>query len=324
MSTPAQVERRLICPLCGDAPARRWRRHAGRAIAACATCGLRITWPRPTEEELERFYARPDYYARHAMVSDEHAAWDERLAALVARVPGRVARVLDFGAGEGHAVAALRRLGYAAEGIEPSATGRAGARRRYGFELWSALESPASGCPPSFDLVIALHSLEHVVDPLATLRDLTNQVCPGGHVALEVPHADSADLWFPRERERILSLPAHLYHFTPQTLTRVVERAGLVVVEIVLSNPLLLERAFAWRAARHAATSSRARLVAPLAPEHGHPSDTPAPVEAPTPTYGLRALWARRVLPALRQRWPGYKFQLLARRLDGCPPSVTP
>lgn len=319
MSAAGREARRLDCPLCGVAPARRWRRHAGYAIDACGSCGLRITWPRPVPEELERFYARPDYYSRHAMASDDRGAWDERVAALVSRVPGHVERVLDFGAGEGHAVAALRRLGYVAEGIEPSVTGRAGARARHGIGLSSALAELAT----DFDLAIALHSLEHVDEPVATLRALSAHVRAGGHVFIEVPHAGSADLWLARERERILSLPAHLYHFTPQTLARVVECAGLALVEVALSNPLLLERAFAWRAARRASVRSHGVATeTERAPGHA-----PAAVGAPAGPGGLRALWSHRLLPALRRRWPGYKFQLLARRpddqLDGRLTSVT-
>lgn len=304
---------RVDCPLCGDQPSRPWRREAGHTVVACSSCGLRITWPRPTAEELARVYAQADYYARHAMASDDPAAWDERLAALLARVPAPIEHVLDFGAGEGHGVAALRRLGYAAEGLEPSSAGRLGARAQHGIELRAGFDELG---PARFDLVLALHSLEHVPGPIAALRTLAASLRPGGWLLIEVPHAGSADLWLARERGRILSLPAHLYHFTPTTLTRIVECAGLAVFDVTLSNPLLLERAFAWRASRQA----RARPRATCAPVGASAAGAGPPLPG---RAGLRGLWARRLLPALRRRLPGYKFQLLARRLDGPPASMT-
>jgi SAM-dependent methyltransferase len=294
------VSTRLTCPLCGPAPARVWRRHGGFTIVRCGGCGLLVTWPRPSDDVLRAFYARADYYSAHGMPGAE--AWGARARGLLAHVPERVTSVLDFGAGEGHAVAAWRAQGLRAEGVEPSPPAREAARRRHGIDLAADLaELPANG----FDLATAIHSLEHVPDPPATLRELASRVRPGGFVLIEVPHARTVELWTRRGRETVLHLPAHLFHFEPETLARVVARAGLSTVEVVLTNPDALERAFAWRARRRAADAgNRARVTAAV----------DARADAPTPRRGWRGLWSARLLPALRRRFPGYKFQLLARR----------
>lgn len=288
------------CPLCGRVPARVVRRHAGFAIVRCGVCGLQVTWPRPDAALLQAFYARDDYYAAHAMDDAAAAGWKARAQGLLERVPEAVTRLLDFGAGQGHGVAAWRELGLDAEGVEPTANARARALATHGVRLHATLDELTSA---AFDLVTAIHSLEHVADPLATLRALRARVRPGGYVLLEVPHARTVELWTRGGRERVLHLPAHLYHFEPETLARLVERAGLEVGEVWLVNPVFLERLFAWRARRGTQVT---------APAH---AATAAALRPATPARrGLRRVWAARLLPALRRRLPGYKFQLLARR----------
>ncbi len=289
------------CPLCGRGPrARVWRRHAGHTIRRCGACGLLVTWPRPTPEALRAFYDSADYYETHAMGAAAASAWDERARGLLLHVPQAVASVLDFGAGEGHAVAALRRLGLRAEGVEPAPRPRAVARERHGLTLAADIdELPAD----AFDLALLIHSLEHVCDPVGALRAVASRVRPEGFVLIEVPHARAAALWTERGRERVLHLPAHLVHFVPETLAAVVARAGLRVLDVILTNPDSLERLFARRARR--------RGPAPRTPPPDAVAGAPDLQRA---SRAARAFWARSVLPFIRRRFPGYKFQVLARR----------
>jgi len=88
-----------------------------------------------------------------------------------------------------------------------------------------------------------LDVLEHVVDPLATLKRVHALLRPGGAVAIAVPNQGSlltylvgwyARLGGPAANAMLFRLyvPPHLYYFTPPTLRRVVEAAGFRVVEL--------------------------------------------------------------------------------------------
>lgn len=293
---------RVECPLCGASPARRWRRHSGFTIVSCRGCGLRITWPRPSAAELAALYDDAAYYDARAMGAAVSAAWVERAREILAAVPAPVERALDVGAGEGHAVAALRALGVQAHGVEPSPAARAAALARYGVTLDAELPPAGDG---SWDLVTYIHALEHFADPVDALRRAAARLRPGGCVFIEVPHARSIELLTRRGRERLLDLPAHLYHFVPATLTRVAERAGLEVSAVRLANPEALERLFAWRARRRA-QGGGARAEGPVT--------AAPPAGGAAPRSAWRRHWGARVLPWLRERFPGYKFQLVARR----------
>jgi SAM-dependent methyltransferase len=269
-------------------------------VLRCVRCGLGLTQPQPTAAELARFYDSA-YYEHHAMGADAAAGWPARAAEIMARVPTRPSRVLDWGAGQGHFVAALRRLGLDAEGVEPSPSAREAACVAYGIELRPTL--PAAGC---YDLITLIHSLEHVPDPAGVLAALARCAAPGGVLFIEVPHAASFEMWRPARRRQILSLPAHLVHFTPASLCRLVESVALKVEAVHLINPDWLEWLFALRAGlkRGSARPRDTRVYV-----QGSGGMAPESVTA----SGVRSLWRTSLLPRIREHSPGWRFQVVAR-----------
>src|SRR5215468_4873419 len=125
----------VCCPLCGVRPARRWTRKGDWTIVRCSGCNLLITWPRPDAQTLARIYADEGYYDARNMGSAAAAAWAERARGILDNLGFLPRSVLDFGAGAGHFVFALREMGIIADGIEASPSGRAAARRLHGVEL---------------------------------------------------------------------------------------------------------------------------------------------------------------------------------------------
>jgi 2-polyprenyl-3-methyl-5-hydroxy-6-metoxy-1,4-benzoquinol methylase len=229
----------------------------------------------------------------------------DRAAALLA-LTGPAARVFDFGAGQGHLVAALRKLGVVAHGMEPFAAGREAAKKLYGLDL--ASDFPAA-TEPLYDLITLVHSLEHVLDPLETLRRLRPLLRPGGFLFIEVPHAGSVEMWRKRFRLQILDLPAHLYHFTPKTLSRLVREAGFRVQQVTLINPAFVEWALSKRAAWQARRGRNTQR------ESGRPSSSARSASGLTPA--LRpSLWARTILSGVRATFPGWRFEMIARSVE--------
>lgn len=292
---PSSLRRQAFpCVLCGQAEGRRCARSRGWSIVRCGRCGLRRTWPAPDPRLLADLHDDDAYYDERWMGTANTAAWAERAAEVVALVGSGQAPVLDFGAGDGGLVAALRAAGVEAQGVEASEAGRRLAESR-GVVLHPEIPADADGC---FGAVTMLHVLEHLPDPVATLTQLRRTLRPGGRLLVEVPNAGSVDALWPPVRPLVLDLPLHLHHFTPATLTAVVARAGFEPLDVRRFNPLALEWALARR---HVAAPRGAGAPAPTT------AVTTAPSRAPA-----AALW-HRALPHVRRIVPGLKLQLVAR-----------
>lgn len=74
-----------------------------------------------------------------------------------------------------------------------------------------------------FGLVSAIHVLEHCINPRAELQSWIERIEPRGYLLLEVPGANSkgGPLHF-----------SHLFYFPGDTLRRIIESSGLVVVAV--------------------------------------------------------------------------------------------
>jgi hypothetical protein len=186
-----------------------------------------------------------------------------------------------------------------ADGVEPLDSGRATAKQLYGIELASRL--PESG---AYDLISLIHSLEHVHDPVEELKAAFAcwqrvGACWSKYLIWSV------DLFRPSRREYLLSLPGHLFHFTPATLRLVARRARLELEKVVVRNPALLESAFALMARLFGSSA-----VAPVPRATAGTSES----VARSRSGRLRARWRDTALPWLRERFPGWSFLVVARR----------
>lgn len=130
-------------------------------------------------------------------------------------------RILDFGASTGVLLQALKEA-FRSEvvGVEPGDAYRSYAEKQ-GLSMFPSLEALVETKPEKFDWVSLIHVLEHLPDPVETLRTIRRQVLSDqGVLLLEVPNFyvhDSYEL-------------AHLACYTPHTLREVVRQAGFKVL----------------------------------------------------------------------------------------------
>jgi SAM-dependent methyltransferase len=205
------------CPACGAAGLR----EAG-PLRRCPACGSAATARPPREGARDAGRVRPH---GAGLLAPLLALFDrERLRS----VPPPPARLLDAGAGRGRFVAAARRTGYDAEGIEPSPRGVEAAREVYGVALEPVGidEAAASGV----DVVTAWHVLEHLDDPGAALERMRAWLKPGGTLVVGVPNLASVQARLAGERWFHLDLDRHRVHFTPQGLEALLRRRGFAPV----------------------------------------------------------------------------------------------
>ena len=160
----------------------------------------------------------------------------ERLVSYLAETLGgrQPMRILDFGGGTGVTLRALGKRWPQSElyGAELSDGALATLQRIPNFvQLYTC---GAADIDSRFDLIVMIHSLEHLVTPAETLSALSDLLTPEGHLFVQVPNA--------AENPYDLVVADHLSHFTPATLRKVASVAGIsgVVTAGVVAKELTL------------------------------------------------------------------------------------
>jgi hypothetical protein len=104
--------------------------------------------------------------------------------------------------------------------VDPSAAEVRLARRKPYLHIQQGLFGQVDLGTEPFDLIAITHVLEHVPDPCKTLRDINGRLALGGRVFIEVPNALDLNMFYD------VLLYEHLYHFTPETLSGILESNG--------------------------------------------------------------------------------------------------
>jgi SAM-dependent methyltransferase len=260
-------DRRPACPICDGPLDVRYELphiwHQPRAtrshtISWCGPCDLGLLLPRPSREDLDRYYG-DTYFSRYNEESGTrgggpippaagppslldrlrvHIAWrSERRGPLGASDLHQVlgpapSRICDIGCGAGHVLAGLKALGHDVVGVESDEDARRMAAAK-GIEVFPgyAEDLPEEVKGRTFDLVSMTHVLEHCLDPLRALRNAAALLRPGGYLAVEVPNNEailarrSGPSWYHCDAGR------HVNFFTAKRLAKAVESLDLEVVE---------------------------------------------------------------------------------------------
>ena len=210
------------CPLChGRSFSPLFTSANGYPIRRCSACELVSTGSRTAEKSDELY---PPIAAPRGGWSLVHRILQAGRIATVERAKPS-GRLLDFGAGDGGFARLMAKRGYEVVGLDP--TSIAADARGKNLTLYRAPFEKLARRLGSFDIITLWQVLEHLADPVATLRRLRKHLAPGGVLIVSVPNFASLQGALFRGRWFHLDPPKHLLHFERATLEACLRRAGL-------------------------------------------------------------------------------------------------
>jgi len=230
------------------------------SVMACGECGALFCDPQITPDQFDTYYL-PSYYptAQQIMARGDPARPANRIALGALRrfwgpsprdTIGRAAargilsafsnklrmtppvhgrgRLLEVGCSSGEKLFLLRRLGWDAEGIEPSVEACAEAAK-LGLSVQACSLEEADLGAKKYDVIELCHVFEHLSDPVGCLSKLRDALAPGGKILVTLPNARSLGLGLFGRCWRGLEVPRHCVVYTPGALRALCSRVGLRV-----------------------------------------------------------------------------------------------
>jgi len=230
-------------------------------IVRCRSCDLVYVNPRPTQGVISRYYPQDSYYSyrfqdqntlkrriRNHVLEEEggysHSGKDDILVIAMGKiikhllknqvlmsipyVPG--GKALDIGCGCGELLLWLKNHGWSEVcGVEMSRSA-ADLANRHGLNVFCGTLEQARYPDRFFDLISLNQVLEHMHDPMQTLKEVHRMLKPDGLLLVGVPNFGSFENAVLGRHQSILTeVPRHLYHFTLRTLTRMLDESGFSV-----------------------------------------------------------------------------------------------
>jgi SAM-dependent methyltransferase len=221
---------------------------SGYRVVRCDDCGLLLTNPQPSDEELGRLYGEGYFLtgrdeaqqSRIDLLKQESA---DLYLDLIARYrgPGGGNKLLEIGSGHGDLLVRAASRGWSVTGVEYSAHACKVAERKLAGRSDSRVicgeitDAPGEGL---YDVCALSDVIEHVRNPRLFLERVHHLLKPGGVVLIATPSLDS---WSARLlKNRWMELKGeHLFYFKSSTLQtllidcgfgEIIERPGVKVL----------------------------------------------------------------------------------------------
>ena len=236
------------------------------SLVRCRSCSLVWLNPRPVPEDIgklyttystqvdEPVYIRPRAFRdglRRSILSSAFGypeLLDSRCWGLIGRVSNLIpalretaglhvrylggedrGTLLDVGCGTGGYLLRMKKLGWDVLGVEPDLRAVEIAREKFQLPVIHGTLEQADLPEDSVDAVVMHHVIEHVHDPVATLKGCRRILRRNGKLTIVTPNIQSLGhrvfnrSWF------ALEPPRHLHLFSCKSMRLCVEKAGLQI-----------------------------------------------------------------------------------------------
>jgi SAM-dependent methyltransferase len=225
------------CPTCDSVTTLDAFRHAGFSYRRCSQCATLFVQLEITDGAVHGHYDAA-YFESATSQSDErhgYASYRASQASMARSFASRVSLIRQF-VQSGRLFEAGAAYGFflkAAEphfdgvGIDVSAHAAEVARRDYGARVAQGDIERVRFANETFDVAVMWDVIEHLIHPVAALKELRRVLKAGGYLFIST---DDANHWLPRrlgQRWWGLAPPLHLCHFSRKGLSSACTLAGL-------------------------------------------------------------------------------------------------
>jgi SAM-dependent methyltransferase len=138
--------------------------------------------------------------------------------------------IFEIGGGNGFFLEAAKDFGFTKiAGVEPSISAISDARQDIKPYLVNSMMNESIFPKNEYEIGVMFHVLDHLQDPVKTLRDCLSTLKPGGVFIAAVHNERSWSARLMRERSPIIDVE-HTFLYSPKTGKQIFQKAGFVSV----------------------------------------------------------------------------------------------
>lgn len=218
------------CSLCSGKSFRLYLEKNNWRLVKCRNCGLIFLNPRPSWEAIRQRYGPNQYnylVGGKKYINSEKEMVRRNLQTVQSiETLKKGGKLLEVGSATGYFLKAAKMKGWDVYGVEVCKEGVEYAKREFGIITFLGTLEEANFPSKFFDVIVMYHTLEHLIDPLATLKEAERILKNDGLVHISVPNISCWERVLHGKNWGTFELPSHLYCFTPLTLQKLVQKAG--------------------------------------------------------------------------------------------------
>lgn len=198
-------------------------------LVQCRRCGLYYSSPRPRGDSLLEGYSDVQDTVYQEEIEGRVKTFRRNLRHLARHK--QKGELLDVGSSIGVFLSEARKQGWDVYGIEPSAWCAAQGKKLFHLDIRQGTSHDLKKIGRKFDVVTLWDVLEHVDDPLTTLRDCRDVLKEDGVFAFSTVDIGSMYARLLGRRWPWL-MKMHIYYFDKKSIKKYLEKAGLELLEI--------------------------------------------------------------------------------------------
>lgn len=191
-------------------------------LVQCKECSLIFVNPLPKRDEIARYYPVSYYGNRRSFF--ELFTIRSRIKKIKKMYQNSTSgKILDIGCGRGRLLYEMKKEGWDVFGTELSEHSCSMAREEFNLDIKKGDIKDCRFPDNYFDVITMWHFLEHYHDPSELLKESYRILKDGGLLIISVPNIGSLQYYLSKKKWFHLDVPRHLYHFTLNTLSRLIK-----------------------------------------------------------------------------------------------------
>jgi 2-polyprenyl-3-methyl-5-hydroxy-6-metoxy-1,4-benzoquinol methylase len=235
-----------FCPICGGSQFTSLSScvdytvsHETFDIVCCANCDFTLTSPRPANERLGKYYQSENYISHsnkavtlldqiYLVARNFTLKWKVSLLQKYHPSESEL-NILDYGCGTGEFLKACQASGFKIAGVEPSENARTKSSETNRIKIHESIDQLDTR---TFNIITMWHVLEHIPDFETIIQKLKTKLSDDGVLFIAVPNHKSFDAQLYKQFWAGFDVPRHLWHFSPDTMKKVLVKNNLSLVDI--------------------------------------------------------------------------------------------